>query len=394
MYERKVVYLFQYHGNTAGKNVGYIKWNRSQEEGKLILNIKGLHLTKDMVGECSILLEKKKVRLGKVYLKNAVAEGKYFIDSELCKKMAERDISPDGVLIEFGDVRCAAAFSSKALDLDTYLYAEIPDDSMKAQVDPVRVPGDSARAPGGPVRDRESLVMVPDTSVNTPDVSADEPEAETESAQTEDAGMMPETDGQMQPPAEQEFDQMVEQVQEMEPPEVETEAPTEQKPERPSTFCAGTNMKQPEQRKAANTGNMGFTTNSGRTRRGEKRVPQEEPDNENIFARLKELFPSVHPFEKVENKEYLSITPREIEFFKKEYIPLVNNSFLLHGYQNYKYLILGRDLDLDVYTIGVPGVYYEKEEMMAKMFGFDKFLPALNGEVAQGSFGYYTKMLG
>ncbi len=124
-----------------------------------------------------------------------------------------------------------------------------------------------------------------------------------------------------------------------------------------------------------------------------QQIKAQESDQEEMFGRLKELFPSVHPFEKIENKEYLSITPREIEFFKKEYITLVNNSFLLHGYQNYKYLILGRDLDLDIYSIGVPGVYYEKEEMMAKMFGFNKFLPALNGEVAQGSFGYYTKVL-
>jgi len=425
MYERKVVYLFQYHGNTAGKNVGYIKWNRSQEEGKLILNIKGLHLTKDMIGECSILLEKKKIRLGKVYLKNAVAEGKYFIDSELCKKMAERDISPDGVLVEFGDARCAAVFSSKALDLDSYSYAEVPENSMREQADPIRVSSDLARAPGGPVREQEDLIRIPDVSVNTENISADEPEVQTESVQTEEAEMQTEDAGQTQPPIGQELDQMTEPIREIEQLEVETEVPeaagqcrpqadteggdlkirnagiqvetaaqTEPKSERPSVFCADINMKQPEQRRSANTGNMGIATNSGRTRRGEKRMQQEEPDNEDIFARLKELFPSVHPFEKVENKEYLSITPREIEFFKKEYITLVNNSFLLHGYQNYKYLILGRDLDLDVYTIGVPGVYYEKEEMMAKMFGFDKFLPALNGEVAQGSFGYYTKVLG
>lgn len=315
MYERKVVYLFQYHGNTVGKNIGYIKWNRSQEEGKLILNIKGLHLTKDTVGECSILLEKKKFWLGKVYLKNAVAEGKYFIDSELCKKMEEKNITPDGVLIEFGDVRCVAAFSSNALNLDEYLYDKKTDDFIKAQVDSVNVPK------GG---------------------------VENEDTHKEDTEKKLEAVEQTPLPPEKELIRMEEPVGKIEYP----------KPE------------------------------------NERIASQEEPDNEDIFTKLKKLFPSVHPFEKVENKEYLSITPREIEFFKKEYITLVNNSFLLHGYQNYKYLILGRDLDLEIYTIGVPGVYYEKEEMMAKMFGFEKFLPALNGEATQGSFGYYTKVLG
>ncbi len=320
MYERKVIYLFQYHGNTAGKNVGYIKWNRSQEEGKLILNIKGLHLTKEMIGECSILFEKKKIRLGKVYLKNAVAEGKYFIDSELCKQMEEKNSSPEGVLVEFGDVRCAAGFSSE-FDLDAYLHSEVPSglrnekESLEEEQEVLQDTSDTSNTPGtSEIPNIPDTLEIPETPVNMPVIE-----------------------------------------------------PTEEQQTLPWHQMQGN---------------------------AEKKIERQEPDNEDMFGRLKELFPSVHPFEKVENKEYLSITPREIEFFKKEYITLVNNSFLLHGYQNYKYLILGRDLDFDIYSIGVPGVYYEKEEMMAKMFGFNKFIPALSGEVAQGSFGYYTKVLG
>ena len=51
---------------------------------------------------------------------------------------------------------------------------------------------------------------------------------------------------------------------------------------------------------------------------------------------------------------------------------LANNNFLMHGYHNYKYLVLldnGRTLKL-----GVPGIYHEKEARAASGFGFPEFI--------------------
>ncbi len=281
MYERKVIYLFQYHHNTAGKSVGYIKWSRSQDNGKLLLYIKGLHLTKDTIGECSLLLKNNKIRIGKVYIKNAVAEERYSLDKELCRKMSDENLYPTGILVTFGTVQCAASFSTDMIDLG--MYSE--------------------------------------------EMSTDEKKSETEDSKEK----------------YKTIEKMVEKR-------------IEEKTE-------------------------------------ENRETDETSATEDVYYRLKELFPTVFPFEKVENKEFLSITPREIEFFRKKYFTLINNSFLLHGYQNYKYLILGKDRDQNKYSIGVPGVYYEKEEMMAKVFGFDQFESALDTEKKEGCFGYYMKTL-
>lgn len=51
---------------------------------------------------------------------------------------------------------------------------------------------------------------------------------------------------------------------------------------------------------------------------------------------------------------------------------LANNNFLMHGYHNYKYLVLldnGRTLKL-----GIPGIYHEKEARAASGFGFPEFI--------------------
>lgn len=65
----------------------------------------------------------------------------------------------------------------------------------------------------------------------------------------------------------------------------------------------------------------------------------------------------------------------------------LHNSFLLHGYYNYGHLVL--DERNGKSRLGVPGNYYEREQMVATMFGFPDFEPAGKEKVQTGTFGYY-----
>ena len=73
----------------------------------------------------------------------------------------------------------------------------------------------------------------------------------------------------------------------------------------------------------------------------------------------------------------IHIELRDIRELPKQYWNLGNNSFLLHGFFNYRYLLLGKKLENDKETvfIGVPGVYHNQERMIAALFGFPEFLP-------------------
>lgn len=53
---------------------------------------------------------------------------------------------------------------------------------------------------------------------------------------------------------------------------------------------------------------------------------------------------------------------------------LANNNFLLHGYYNYRYLVLLDDGR--VLRLGVPGIYHEKEARAAAGLGFPEFIGA------------------
>lgn len=91
---------------------------------------------------------------------------------------------------------------------------------------------------------------------------------------------------------------------------------------------------------------------------------------------------------------------RDLEFLKQmgsQVSELYYNSFLLHGFYQYHYFVIGKDF------IGVPDHFYEREAIAAKMMGFPYFIEGENvencdisGEVRKqlppvGSFGYFLK---
>lgn len=109
---------------------------------------------------------------------------------------------------------------------------------------------------------------------------------------------------------------------------------------------------------------------------------------EDKWAQIYSIYPHVRPFQ--DEREYLSIGPADFLLFPAAEYRQANNSFLLHGFYNYKHLILTRVERRGeiIYYIGVPGNFYEREKQVAVMFGFESFECA--EEPAQdGDFGYY-----
>lgn len=130
------------------------------------------------------------------------------------------------------------------------------------------------------------------------------------------------------------------------------------------------------------------TESSGDYRQGEKPIEKQMKPMEDKWPQLWAIYPHIRPFQ--DEREYLSIGPADFVLFPAASYRSVNNSFLLHGYYNYKHLILARveKRGEAFYYIGVPGNFYEREKQVAIMFGFESFECA--EEPAQaGDFGYY-----
>lgn len=110
-----------------------------------------------------------------------------------------------------------------------------------------------------------------------------------------------------------------------------------------------------------------------------------------LWHKIMRKYPVVHPFEHRQELELVRIEPKDLSILAKPYWALGNNSFLLHGYCSYRYLILGRNPQNSSFFLGIPGIFHPREKLLANMFGFSEFYTSRNVRVSQGEFGYYVR---
>ena len=106
------------------------------------------------------------------------------------------------------------------------------------------------------------------------------------------------------------------------------------------------------------------------------------------WEQLSSIYPHIHPFR--DTREFLSVGPEDFVILRERCYQMTHNSFLLHGYYNYRHLLLMKQGTPDQvkYYIGVPGNFYEREKQVARMFGFESF-EGVREPAREGDFGYY-----
>ena len=108
-----------------------------------------------------------------------------------------------------------------------------------------------------------------------------------------------------------------------------------------------------------------------------------------------EKYPRMQPFENGINiQKCIRIEPKDIAVLPINIWMLMNNTFLLGGYEKYKHLILCREDDNTTksgfkYTIGVPGIYHKKDRFIAYLYGFNKFRCCEDTYPKAGEYGYW-----
>ena len=88
----------------------------------------------------------------------------------------------------------------------------------------------------------------------------------------------------------------------------------------------------------------------------------------------------------------VEVSPEKLKCLNQNEIDIAGNSFLLHGYYNFRHILFGRvrdNLDNTKYFIGVPGMYCNRERYMASMFGFNNFKKSHRSDYANPYFGYW-----
>jgi hypothetical protein len=120
--------------------------------------------------------------------------------------------------------------------------------------------------------------------------------------------------------------------------------------------------------------------------------PEQDQQSERTWHFMQKRYAKVQAFDYEDGCEILLITPQDIGLLPRETWIYGNNSFLLHGYYNYRHLILARLENPHGdprYLLGVPGHSFRPEKNMAALFGFTHFIPAKKQPEQDGRFGYW-----
>lgn len=212
--------------------------------------------------------------------------------------------------------------------------------------------------------DHQEAEVVQETQTETPQESSQESnqEAQTETPQKSSQESFQEAQTEARRKDSQESTR-----------EVRKEMPPDSPPDHQEAFQPGSqNQKQPQPDSS-------------------KEFSKEDPA-ESLWDRLRVTYPKVTAFECADGCEILVIKPQDIGLLPRENWVYGNNSFLLHGYYNYRYLILarlGKPGERGRYILGVPGHYGNNEKYMAAMFGFDRFVRSTRQPPRDSRFGYW-----
>ena len=112
-----------------------------------------------------------------------------------------------------------------------------------------------------------------------------------------------------------------------------------------------------------------------------------------LWDSLKRIMPRKRVLSE-EGWEGLQIQLQDLGRLPRENWPYGNNSFVLHGYYQYRYLILARRMREQKtpgearwqYIVGVPGIFKPQEKFMAAMFGLPEFKRA---DSREENFGFW-----
>lgn len=114
-----------------------------------------------------------------------------------------------------------------------------------------------------------------------------------------------------------------------------------------------------------------------------------------LWEKLNGMYGAKNLFENMPEISGIHMELKDLRELPKKYWYLGSNSFLLHGFFNYRHLLLGKVENESgrKWFIGVPGIYQNQEKVLAAVFGFSEFRQEKDTGVKTGQFGYWYRFM-
>ena len=415
-YRRIISYIYVYEKGERRGNSGFVKLETRDGEYRLTVQLK-----KNLQRQGSYKLylyapgngQLRGMYLGELNQTAGAREWRGSIEEKALYSIADRPDQTQGILIEGpGQIRYAAQWEDAPVAVDSFRV--YPNAGMEGKG--TKSAGDKGAAdrPGISAGDREErepgsrVLQVSPKSEDgktgeTPESGRREPEGGLEAGEKEPERRLEAGEGEPEGRAEageresegraeagerqfQERPEAAEQVFEEEAQSLEEGA--REKPESEGTGIEENPGEQPGDEMAAQETEPDIPYESAAAGRMDSR--QEKWAYLMRHFPVQKLFQSEGP-----PMDCIRIGPRDLQRLPRENWVLGNNSFLFHGYYQYRHLLLCRQEEKgkSEFYLGVPGVYNERERMMAELFGFGEFRRSRNMGNRNGNFGYWFRRL-
>lgn len=439
-YRRLISYIYAYEGGVKGKNIGFAKIEVRGEQCRIYVSVKKIYVGSNDIG-VYLLAPSDEILLGRIFVRGGTGEFRMNVSSsdiegsgcpmEACYGLTIHDVEStwqcyttiwEDAVTQAAEMTLADVTSEKVrMDGETSQQAEVMT-RKRAEMTQPGTESSRTEAPGKVGVPGESVLSVPVSELKISEEIERELEAEEQKMEAVapwDGGGEEEGDSELGTGVEValEEESMSGEIsaQKITTSEVATESlllpepgdtPVSENTTEPEHAPVSENAPEPENvPEPEKTSALKIMASEPATEsllppepedtaklQELDRQEQEELSRNHLWNRLQRRYTKVLAFDYDNGCEILSIKPQDIGLLPRDIWVYGNNSFLLHGYYNYRHLILAK-LDNPKgdprYLLGVPGHYFSNEKYMASMFGFPHFVLARRQPENDGRFGYW-----
>lgn len=402
-YRRLISYIYAYEGGEKGKNIGFAKIDMRGPQCRIQVNVKKVYVGSSDVG-VYLLHAGGELLLGRIFIRSGAGEYRTQVQSENVDGSGLRMEDCYGLTIhevENAWQSYTTIWEDAVAQTAEIQLADVTAENLRKQKEEQEQKEKEQKE-----REVQKRASMAQNKIQVPAKQAVQRDSEVQVQATELEGMTEKTEAaeldtepvpaQVSEPVSESFSEPIaesitkpglesviqEAAQEL-PISAEIERELKAEEQKLETMAPwGEESENPQPRGPEDTARLAELD----------REENEELADTNIWKKMSDQYTKVLAFDYDNGCEILSIKPQDIGLLPREIWTYGNNSFLLHGYYNYRHLILAKLLDPQQpprYLLGVPGHYFSNEKYMASMFGFPHFVLAKKQPQGDGRFGYW-----
>ena len=392
-YRRLISYIYAYEGGEKGKNIGFAKIDMRGPQCRIQVNVKKVYVGSSDVG-VYLLHAGGELLLGRIFIRGGAGEYRTQVQSENVDGSGLRMEDCYGLTIhevENAWQSYTTIWEDAVAQTAEIQLAEVTAENLRKQKEEQVRKGSETQVLAAELEGVYEKSEAAERNQESVPASEQVPEPVSESISERITKSIPKSD--LEPVMQETAQELpisaeIERELEAEEQKLETTAPwgdggeNADKNGKESVIQQTLEDHKPQPRGPEDTARLAELD----------REENEELADTNIWKKMSDLYTKVLAFDYDNGCEILSIKPQDIGLLPREVWTYGNNSFLLHGYYNYRHLILAKLLEPQQpprYLLGVPGHYFSNEKYMASMFGFPHFVLARKQPQGDGRFGYW-----